>query len=132
MQKIEIFLNNYRASNCRDRPRVHFKAYRLICAQIYYMKLSNGLSNGLKLTILKFVERLLHEVNQYLLYFSEGYSKQMDHIAIIEILNKFKAPAWHDLMATIRIETLKLLIKILEKIKCTSVLVTLRVSHKNK
>jgi tetratricopeptide (TPR) repeat protein len=62
---------------------------------------------GLNTSVQQFVERQrLNDLNRYLLYFPEEYSKQLDQDEIIEILDQAKArdPEWHEAMLNANID----------------------------
>jgi hypothetical protein len=74
---------------------------RAIHVQKCYMR--RGLFMGPSTSVQQFVERL-NDLNLYLLYFSEELPKQLDQDEIIEILDKAKAPEWHEAMVAANID----------------------------
>jgi hypothetical protein len=58
---------------------------------------------GLNISVQQFVERL-NDLNRYLLYFPEENPKQLDQDEIIEILDRAKAPEWHETTVNANIE----------------------------
>jgi hypothetical protein len=58
---------------------------------------------GLVTSVQQFVERLTN-LNRYLLYFPGEKPKQLDQDEIIEILDQFKAPEWHEAMVNTKID----------------------------
>jgi hypothetical protein len=72
--------------------------------------LEAGFYMGLYMSVQEFVERL-HDLNRYLLYFTEEIPKQLDQDEMIEILDQAKAPECHEAMVNAKIDILKCLMK---------------------
>jgi hypothetical protein len=74
-----------------------------ICVQKYYMMQPMGLYMSLSTSVQQFVDRL-NDLNCYLFYFLEENPKQLDQDEIIEILDRAKAPEWHEGMVNTSID----------------------------
>jgi hypothetical protein len=62
---------------------------------------------GLNTSVQQFLERL-NDLNNYLLYFPEENSKQLDQDEIIGILDQAKAPEWHEEMVNTNIDNFEI------------------------
>jgi hypothetical protein len=76
---------------------------RAIQVEKYYIRQSRDSYMGINTSIYQIVESLNY-LNLYLLYFLEENPKQLDQDEIIEVLDKAKAPEWHEVMVNTKID----------------------------